>query len=177
MVSSELDIDAGKAWAGGLRTEEAVPVIPGRRTWDGEPPGTGRVRLSEVSPTTGCRSEAAAGRGGGLGWSSAFGRRGSGERSPRRGRNFGHDSAGRQKVSLPHLPPARPFPPAHPPPPASRCLPADTRVLVGFAVHLPSAVSGLVARSKGLWRPVFRAADGGFVTGEEGSHGRPCAEL
>lgn len=58
------------------------------------------MRLLEVSPATGCRSEAGAGRGGGLGRSSAFGRRGSGGRLLRRGRNFGHDSAGRQKASL-----------------------------------------------------------------------------
>lgn len=132
VVSSEVDIDAGKPWAGGLRTEEAVPVIPGRRTCDGKPPGTGRVRLLEVSPTTGCRSEAGAGRGAGLGRSSAFGRRGSGERFLRRGRNFGRDSAGRQKESLPHLPPARPFPPPRPPPPPALGVCRETRCACGF---------------------------------------------
>lgn len=39
VVGRELDIDAGKAWAGGLPTEEAVPVIPGGEPGTGSPSG------------------------------------------------------------------------------------------------------------------------------------------
>lgn len=82
----------------------------------------------------------------------------------RRARNLEHDFPGREKVSLPHLPPSYLLP-ALPPPPATsspRDLPADS------AVRLPSAVSGLIAHAKGLWMPVFRAVGGRFVTVEEG---------
>lgn len=45
-------------------------------------------------------------------------------------------------------------------------------MLVHVAVHLPSAVSGLIAPSfERLWRPLFRAPEGGFVSVEEGRYG------
>lgn len=83
---------------------------------------------------------------------------------------MGHDFPGREKVSPPRLPPSYLLPSLHPPPATSfpRDSPADAAVLVLRAARLPSAVPGLLAPAKGLWRPVFRAVEGRFVTGEGG---------
>lgn len=68
--------------------------------------------------------------------------------------------------------PAAVVPVTRPPPTAGHLLPSGFagRLCCArpLAVHLPSAVSGLIAHAKGLWTPGFRAIGGRFVTVEEG---------
>lgn len=117
---------------------------------------------------------------GSLGWSLVFARFGFREGLPvvshlfRQGRNFRFDFPGRQRwtgLSLSHLLPSTPPPPLH------LGLPADARRARIF--HRASSERSFRAHCsfQGSSETCFQNIEGGFVTVEEGSRGRPCAEL
>ena len=111
----------------------------------------------------------------GLGRSLVFRRFGFGERLPfvpgklvQTGTEFRIRLPGRQRLtslSLSHL-----LPTPHPPTPLNWHLPAEPWRF------LRAQWLGSLLLRRGLWRPVFRATEGGVVTIEEGSRGGPCAK-
>lgn len=142
------------------RSEPGISTDPPGR----EAPGTGRVGVSEVSP----------GRAGAPGTRTVSEGQVGGLPTPADGgADFGADSPGRQGGGRAPSPAAGYPLTAHRRRPSAGCWP-QTRAMRGCC-HAASSRRGLrlVAQSKGLRRPVFRAREGKFETAEEGGRGGP----